>query len=198
LEYFRRYASENVDAEFQIVSEYKFFFEKEDDHMSETESFNLSEDEIINKAIGYINELSPISDLFIENIGVVSRNKMNADGSAGIPEMLECEITVIPIINGLPVYSQDMYLRIVFNSEGITKASSNLPENLEDLNANVADMDYSEDILHEIKVANADSDVWPAYYLSENNELIRIYVVDCLSDNSMKILRADSGAEIEL
>jgi len=124
---------------------------------------------------------------------------IGALGAESQVEILECEITVIPMINNLPVYSRDMYLHIIFDSEEIIKVVSNLPEDLESLIESRENIDYfSEDVLQsEVFRTFDDNEVSHAYYFTETNELIPVYVAVCTSYERVIIFRADTGEEIQ-
>jgi len=197
--YYQSNAREGTRLEFDIVSEYEFSINRIDYSLKESQKFNQSKHEIIDLAIDYIIELSPIRDLYIADIGFVTRREMGPDGAESNIEILECEITVIPMINDLPVYSRDMYLHIIFDNEEIIKVECNLPEDLESFIESRENIDnFSEDVLQSEVLTTFDyNEVSRAYYFTETNELIPVYVADCESYERVRIFRADTGEEIQ-
>ena len=197
--YYQSNASEDTRLEFDISSEYEFSISRIDYSLAESQKFDLSKHEIIELAIEYVIKLSPINDLYIADIGFVTRREMGPDGAGSNIEVLECEITVIPMINDLPVYSRDMHLHIIFDNEEIIKVECNLPEDFESFIESRVNIDYfSEDVLQsEVLTTFDENDVSRAYYFTETNELIPIYVADSASYEGVKIFRADTGEEIQ-
>ena len=199
LAYYQGNAREGTRLEFDIVSEYEFSVNRIDHSLVESQQFDLSKHEIIDLAIDYIIELSPIRDLYIADIGFVTRRETRPDGAESNVEILECEITVIPMINDLPVYSRDMYLHIIFDNEEIIKVECNLPEDLESF---IESRDYSDYFSEEVFQNDVlrtfdDNEVSRAYYFTQTNELIPVYVADSTSYERVRIFRADTGEEIQ-
>ena len=96
----------------------------------------------------------------------------------------------------LAVYSHDMYLHIIFDSEEIIKVECNLPSFIES-RENIDN--FSEDVLQsEVLTTFDDNEVSRAYYFTETNELVPVYVADCETYERVRIFRADTGEEIQL
>jgi len=196
MDYFQQSAKDSASVNFEMESKHDFVFEKTDYSITEADKFNISEDEIIDMALKYAYELSPISDLYVVDIGLVSRKELNADGSTGDIEILTCEIIAVPMINDLPIYSQDMSLHVQFDNEDVIIAECYLPTNLDSFRVS-DDTNFSEDILqNNVLTAFDNSEVRQAYYITEDHELIPIYIAECLTNEDVKIFKADSGTEI--
>jgi hypothetical protein len=135
--------------------------------------------------------------MHVKDIGFMFRREMMVCGSESRAEMLQSDITAVPLVNDLPVISQDMYLHIMFDNEGIIKAVCNLPTDLGELN--IISEDYvSEYILQNIVVHEFDEvEVQKAYYLTEYNDLAPAFIAKCLSDGVMVYFRADTGARLD-
>ena len=75
----------------------------------------------------------------------------------------------------------------------------NLPEDLESFIESRENIDnFSEGILQsEVLTAFDNNEVSRAYYFTETNELIPVYVADCESYERVRIFRADTGEEIQ-
>jgi len=196
-EYFENKAQVNPYVEFEILSNYEFNFERTDYSFTRTERFDLDEHEIVNLAIEYLNKLSPTGDIYIADIGLVTRKEIHPDGTAGSSEIVECEITAVPIINGIPVYSDNMFIHIILDNEGLVSVICNLDEDIEVHNASTSD--FSEDVLQDVVLSLfEDGEVRHAYQLTETNELIPIYIVESTSYETARVFRADTGLEIAL
>ena len=201
IEYLKSNIREETNVEFEFESEYEFLFEQRVS-MNDYEKFNAGSNEIKELAMEHLKKLSPIEDFIVADLNSLTRMKMDPDGLDSQPEILNVDVLAVPMINGLPVYRRGMGFGVSFDNKGIISAAARLPR---DLNSESIIASFSEEISYD-DIMNALDDwfaenvrtleVYQAYFLTKNNELIPIFVVGDFfieSRANFQLFRGDTG-----
>ena len=222
IEFLKSNIREETNVSFIFASEYAISFGQSifrDDY----EEFSLDRYEIRELALKHLDRISPL-DFHVINLRFEAVAGEDSDGSNKPPShfvdlsfealariesaglnrpvrIVKCDITALPKINGLPVYSHMILgLFVGFDNEGIISAEVRIPE---DFKSTLIVGSFLEEIPYD-KIMNAlddslvinsnDLEIRQAYFLTMNYELIPIYVVGELGRVSSQLFRGDTGA----